>query len=290
MKIFAWIRKIQDALHKCAESIRNTERRKKEQQLLSDKPVEVRAVVSYDENTVADAKAQATSEHTTQESIKKATWAAFVAVAIYALITLFMWGQMIKQSRIASETLRQSAESFRTDERAWVEIEPIKPTFIAPADDKQSAAFTCDLYPKNAGRTVARNIVVKAWDFGASEGLGDNADAVQNTQDKLLLREKDNPVVAMGNPIPKTLAPNSSSPVPFRLTCQAPQVFPSGHQFMHYMIGRIDYCDEFQVRHWLKFCFYVVNAKGEVWACHEGNDEDRNTEEATTQTKCEKPN
>jgi hypothetical protein len=28
----------------------------------------------------------------------------------------------------------------------------------------------------------------------------------------------------------------------------------------------------------MKFCFIVVNSRGELWNCHEGNDEDRNPE------------
>jgi hypothetical protein len=116
MGFLAWLRKVQQALHKCAESIRKSEERKKEQCLPSDKPVEVRAVISYDENTVTDAKSQATSEHATQKSIKKATWYAFVAVSVYAFITLLMWCQMIKQNRIADAALIIS-------QRPWLTIE-----------------------------------------------------------------------------------------------------------------------------------------------------------------------
>jgi hypothetical protein len=206
-----------------------------------------------------------------------------------------MWCQMIKQSRVANAALRQSTDSFRIDERSWIEIEPIKPTLLAQADPKFSATFTCNIYPKNVGKTVARDIVVKAWDFGGAEEMGNNAEEMRNTQDKLLLDKfkemgTGNPVIIPTNPVPKVLAPNSVSPVPFRLTCAAPQVFPSGHQFMHYMIGRIDYCDQFQIRHWLMFCFYVVNARGEVWACKEGNDEDRNPETPLPENSCKNPN
>jgi hypothetical protein len=295
MGVLTWIRKMQQALHQCAESIRNREGRQTQQHLPPDKPVEVRAVVSYDAVTVANTSAQNDRQHTTQDSIKRATWAGFVAVAIYALITVFMWCQMIKQSRIASKSLQQSTESFRIDERAWIEIDPIKPTLLSRSDATFSTLFTCNIYPKNVGKTVARDIVVKAGDFGGPEEMGGNAEEMRNTQDKLLLDKfKDmgtgNPVIIPTNPVPKALAPNSMSPVPFRLTCQAPQVFPTGHQFIHYMVGRIDYCDQFQIKHWLKFCFYVVNARGEVWACKEGNDEDRNSETPAPDTVCGNPN
>jgi hypothetical protein len=290
--LLAWIRKIQYALHECAESIRNAQNRKKEQHLPPDKPMEVRAVVSYDESTVRDAKADSKRSHDTQQSIKKATWAGFVAVFLYAIVTAFMWRAMIEQNKIATIALNQSTQSFRLDERAWVEIEPIKPVLVAPADSKFSATFTCDIYPKNVGKTVAKDIVVKASDFGGREPT---IEEMNNMQDKLLLDKftemgTGKPVVIPRNPVPKTLAPNSSSPVPFRLTCQAPQIFSNGTQALHLMVGRIDYCDQFQIRHWNKFCFYVVNGRGEVWACKEGNDEDRNPETLTPENACGKPN
>ncbi len=296
MAILAWLRKVQHALHECADSIRRAEERKGNQQMPRDgDPLKVQAVVSFDQKTVANETAQEKRNYATQRSIKNATWWAFGAVAAYAVVTTFMWCAMIEQNKIASKAMRQSTESFRLDERAWVELEPIKPTFLAPANAKQSAAFTCNIYPKNVGKTIARDVVVKAQDLGAAEGMGDSAEQMRNTQDKFLVNEfkengTENTIIVQNNPIPKALAPNAVSQVPFRLTCQAPQVFPSGHQFMHYMVGRIDYCDQFKIKHWLKFCFYVVNARGEIWACKEGNDEDRNDETQTPESACGKAN
>lgn len=83
-----------------------------------DKPVEVRAVVSYSDKTVADAQAQHTEDHKTQKSIKKATWAAVVAASIYALISLYMSCQMVKANHLAHETLVSQS-------RAWLNIEGI---------------------------------------------------------------------------------------------------------------------------------------------------------------------
>jgi len=206
------------------------------------------------------------------------------------------WSALVFQGQLteARRATNLTSESFRIDERAWIEIEPIKPALLSQ-DAKFGATFTCDIYPKNAGKTVARDIVVNAHDLGAMEGFGSDAAALRSTQEKMLLgkfREmgSNNPVILPRNLVPKVLAPNSVSPVPFRLTCQEPQRFADGHQSIHYLVGRIDYCDQFLVKHWLKFCFFVVNARGEVWACQEGNDEDRNTETATSETICGKAN
>jgi hypothetical protein len=54
-------------------------------------------------------------------------------------------------------------------------------------------------------------------------------------------------------------------------------MFPKD-EWVSYLIGRIDYADDFGVKHWIKFCFYVGEANGELWNCHEGNDEDRSPE------------
>ncbi len=245
-----------------------------------DKPVEVRAVVSYDELTVGNAQADSKRSHTTQESIKNATWAGFVAVSIYALITMLMWGQMIKQSHIASESLRQSTESFRIDERAWIEIEPIKGTLFSPRMGKVGAGFQYPIYIRNVGKTVARNIQLRGsrQSSQSSITMGDSVEQLQWEQDKLLRGKV--PTAAdlpIDNPVPKVLAPNTSSVVPVVFYGQEPQIFPKV-ELVYYLIGRVDYTDAFGIDHWMKFCFFVVNARGDLWNCKEGNDEDSNPE------------
>ena len=83
-------------------------------------PLEVKATVSLDEKTLAQITAQPKSPDPIQNSIKNATWAAFYAVSAYAVVTAFMYCAMIEQNKIGSKALRQSTESFRMDERAWV--------------------------------------------------------------------------------------------------------------------------------------------------------------------------
>ena len=88
-----------------------------------EKPVEVRAVVSYDQLTIRNAQTENDRNHATQESIKKATWFAFVAVSIYALITLAMWFQMIKQNRIARDALSQSEKQWKSQQVPWLGLQ-----------------------------------------------------------------------------------------------------------------------------------------------------------------------
>jgi hypothetical protein len=159
---------------------------------------------------------------------------------------------------------------------------------LAPANGNSPTAFSCSIYPKNVGKTVATNIVVKAVALGRSVEM--NASEMQATQDKFLLdrfREQGSGknLLIPANPVPKVLAPNTTANAPFIVECQAVKNFPSGGTWYTFVVGRIDYCDQFNVRHWRKFCFFVANSRGDVWNCKEGNDEDRNPETEPTE-KC----
>jgi hypothetical protein len=184
------------------------------------------------------------------------------------------WSACIFQGQLteARKQTQRSTDSFRIDERAWIGIEPIKPILLMPnMTPDTGAAFTCDIYPKNFGKTAATDILVRATDVISTDGWDENAQVVSKSQDKI-------PIEIPSSRVPRVLAPSETAAAPFRLTCQAPQTFKSGHQMIHYLIGRIDYIDQFRIAHWKKFCYFVVNNRGEIWNCQEGNDEDRNPE------------
>jgi hypothetical protein len=267
----ACLRKIHGAIQEQTEAEYVSEERNRNKQLVGEK---VRTIVSFDEETVRTTKTEADRQHATQESIKKATQYAVVAASIYALISILIWCQMIKQNKIANAQLRQSIESFRIDERAWIEIQPIA---LPSNPAARLGAFRYELYPKNVGKTAATDIkiYVPRGSMDSSITLGDNAPNISRSQDMLVNGAlSDIPRV---NPISKVLAPNTVATVPFIMDGQAPQYF-SKDEWVSYLIGRIDYTDAFNIPHWLKFCFFVVDARGTLWNCKEGNDEDRNPE------------
>jgi hypothetical protein len=198
---------------------------------------------------------------------------AIAAAAIYS--AWVFQGQLTEARKAVTLTV----DSFRMDERAWVEIEPIKPVLFSPANQQFSATYTCNIFPKNVGKTPALDVEARATDVMSVDGWDKTTEGVFKAQDMLYSAM---PPEAFHSRIPRVLAPNTVSPVPFRLTCQA----PGQHGDIHYLIGKINYCDKFNVKHWLRFCFYVVNARGEIWACKNGNDEDRSDETPTPQTAC----
>jgi hypothetical protein len=171
----------------------------------------------------------------------------------------------------ASAALKASIDSFRTDERAWVEIEPIKPLLLTHSESDIGDIFTCNIYLHNLGKTVATNISVRAEGPMSTNGWDENAQVVTGSQDRI-------PKVIPSSRVQRVLAPNEIAAAPFRLTCPAPQTFKSGGQLIHYLIGRIDYVDQFRIAHWKRFCYFVVNNRGEIWNCQQGNQEDNNPE------------
>ena len=90
------------------------------------------------------------------------------------------------QALFAKKSLENGIESFRLDERAWIELEPFKPVLSSKADETFGASFNYEIYPKNVGKTVASNIELRASDIASGIQLGDNADRIRSTQDMLL--------------------------------------------------------------------------------------------------------
>jgi hypothetical protein len=194
-----------------------------------------------------------------------ATVGAFIAAAIYVCISYRIW--------------RDTLNAFRVDERAWVGIEPIKPKLKAPASGKFPSLFTYDVYARNSGKTVARCVEIRAPREGAgSVGHFENEEWMSNLQDKFLLgKYKNSSDIPIIRSAPKVLAPGQLTPLAVDFSGQAPVIYPDGGEWVSTLVGRIDYIDEFRVRHWVKFCF-VVEPGGELEYCKYGNDEDNNAE------------
>ena len=215
------------------------------------------------------------SANATQNSIKNAAWGALFAALIYAGISALIWCQMVRQSNIANAALGQSTESFRIDERAWIEIQPINPVLRNPASSTFGALFTYNIYPKNVGKTAAFDIAVKATRGApmSALSLGDNADEIASYQRMLMKNTFGMPDVLISRRVPKTLGPGEVSNAPFDMYGQEPQ-----KGLYQFLIGRVDYADAFRVPHWMTFCFFIADSRGNLQYCQYGNEEDRNLE------------
>lgn len=98
---------------------------------------------------------------------------------------------------------------FRTDERAWVEFDPLKPSILISPVPIFGTIYKYELFPKNVGKTLARDIVIRipqsqngSWDAGQSEAF------IRQTQDVFLMgKSKDQTgkqIVVVDDPIPKS--------------------------------------------------------------------------------------
>jgi hypothetical protein len=188
----------------------------------------------------------------------------------------------------AADTLTRSIESFRIDERAWIEIAPPTPILKVPASTTYGGAlFTYDFFLKNVGKTAAFEIAVRA-PRGAIDGglsLGDDSAQIKRLQEKLshdLFGSKltsNDEVILLSERNAKTLGPGVNSFSAFQLNGQEPRF-----ERYRFLVGRIDYKDAFSISHWSTFCFFV-DTGGALRYCREGNDEDRNPEiQPTTAT------
>jgi hypothetical protein len=215
-----------------------------------------------------------------------------VLIALGGFLSAWLIVGQLREARTATQVtncaLQRSIESFRTDERAWVEIGPIKPN--APehhASSNFGLSFTYEISLKNLGKTAAHNVSVKTDTFAHPREANADTQWVNGIQDGYLpnarvLNMEGEAILAPGNPVPKVLAPGSTASRPFILKASAPLISSTGES-VNYLIGRVDYVDEFKVQHWLKFCFYVANRQGELWNCEKGNEEDENPEVSLSQ-------
>lgn len=173
-------------------------------------------------------------------------------------------------TKIIIDNRRDVIPTPASNDRAWLVIEPLKPIPRSIADSKIGASFDYDLYIKNVGKKEARNLTIRANRVTTDRDMGDKADQIRRVQSTLMRED-----LGENDRIAKTLAPNSVSTVPFRLHGQEPQLFSKGG-FYSFLVGRIEYHDTSSKVHWMTFCYFVSNQRGDLLNCKEGNDFDSN--------------
>jgi len=211
--------------------------------------------------------------HLHRERPKVTDWviaALTVVVAIAAIVSAWIFQGQLREARRSTDN---TIEAFRMDERAWVELDQVKPIPFSPRDSKFGAVFEYDLYLKNVGKTAARDVEFRANRSGAigSPANGNDAKGLEWDQEQLMMGKVPSGAdIPFLNPFERVLAPNTTTVNPFVFRGQEPI-----NGMVHYFIGRVDYSDVFGIKHWKKFCFFVASPRGEFWPCREGNDEDK---------------
>jgi hypothetical protein len=194
--------------------------------------------------------------------------AAVVIALIVAVLTLLAVRVANHQTKAATEQLRFNVEAFRTDERAWIEIDSIRARADPPAAGFPQS-FKYDVYLKNVGKTAARNAVLRRVQQGGS--ALPSAASIDIAQKQLLSSTSRSDPKVPPYPLPTSFAPNAVLPIPFTIGGNVPQ-----NNVYQAIIGRVDYADVFGTPHWMTFCFVVWNLAGDLQYCEYGNDEDNN--------------
>lgn len=209
----------------------------------------------------------------------------FFVLSYYACTTHNQWVTMEEQTKL-------SIQSFRTDERAWIEIGSIThDTKLTPREFLHTflsdRMFIYHLYPKNLGKTAAYDVTMHVgrgtngpYDLGFSDIV------ISKMQNGFLTGKETPPESSTSNSfdyIPSVLGPGESPISPYNVESLSPypvKFADTGKMAIYYgyLIGRIDYRDAFKVQHWMTFCFVVLNTAGDLKNCNKGNDQDRNLE------------
>ena len=216
-----------------------------------------------------------------------------VIVSIFTLIGLFVtaliytrqWEQShraadaaIDQSQLSLEALTESQranrkqasdsrralgfaqDTFKLDERAWLELREDKPPFPleeTKLDQNGSLAkqFEVSFDVANVGKTFAHAITVKARSLQADDKFVDVKSKIYKELSGYDLGGKKTLIADEPTLIATELGPNSVTTVPFRVKVGEPRgQVPGGYQ-VDYIVGRVDYIDVFSKYHWITFCF-----------------------------------
>jgi hypothetical protein len=226
-----------------------------------DPPKEVRAIVSFSDKTVGDSKAENNRTHATQESIKKATWAAVVAATVYALISFFVWCQMVQANRIATTSLISG-------QRAFVNFSPSGEIGTRVVNEKV-VSWSVNIPITNSGNTPTKNLQERVNVYPSTGEL-----------------PKDFSFPDAGKPETDVLAPKQviayeAEPIPID-KIQAVQN-GTGHVYVY---GWVSYNDQFPSTrlHRTEFCYQLrlnslpgdvtdpkYNLGGKLMSCHRHN-------------------
>ncbi|HYB61020.1 MAG TPA: hypothetical protein VEH50_06035 [Methylomirabilota bacterium] len=204
-------------------------------------------------------------------------WTALATVTMAVTTGIYTYYAR-KQWQAMDSQLKQNTQSFRMDERAWVEIGNIEKT-VFPPRPPFGTFFSFAIYAKNVGKTVATDVRIHIDETQGDPSLSDNEKAIRMFQDQLFLKQGTNErSVTPNKPGPQTLAPEATSAVPIYAGGQEPRKWPNGTFTYSFILGRIDYVDAFRTPHWKHLCFIITDRRGDLAHCQYGNDEDNNLE------------
>jgi hypothetical protein len=242
-------------------------------------PTEVRCEVRFDQQTVAQNRAEQDRNHRTQNSVRKAAWAAFIAASIYSIIAACQLHEMQKATRatqdaanaakdgvtVAEKSIGATIDNFHLDQRAWVGVTQFgsssatqndAPYIEAGKEVRFIARFT------NSGKTPAKTTRTDiAFQF-----------LPKGVQLSPTLKEP-NPPITASTFIVQPGATHFLQTLP--TVFSAPQIVAATQgQLVLYVYGTIRYQDVFGKEHSTEFCAFITPSLKSFDGCPSYNDSD----------------
>jgi len=126
-----------------------------------EEPVKVVAIVSFDDKTAQSNKIEADREYRTHNSLKNATWCAFIAAFIYAGIAAYQAYEMRRTTLAAQQSATAALAQLEATDRPWIEVVPKAGSPIDFAGDG-TLNFHVTFDVTNVGHSVATNVAIIA--------------------------------------------------------------------------------------------------------------------------------
>jgi len=206
-----------------------------------------------------------------REKSKASDWAMVGLTALGLVAAGFSAVFLYTQLKEAQRSTDAGITNFMLDERAWIQLEPIKPGKTSRPgilSHGPVSVFEFPLYLRNVGKTIAINTVLRAAMMSANYDFLTGEKMILSVQDSL--KDVDATVKPAFSAV---VAPNTTTPLITSLTTN--DYIRGKSQFL---LGVIDYDDEFENHHWLRFCYFIDEHSGELSVCGYGNVGDKNPE------------
>jgi hypothetical protein len=271
--VVADLRDIADKISVMLESIdfrgdsRGTDYERSSQQQ-SKLPVAVEVKLEKDQE--GKRKAEGDRHYRIQNSIRKATWAAFVAATIYAGIAVLQWRANKRAAEATVQGVTNADKSFKQDERAWMAFKFVEGSITFTINK----SFLVPTELLNTGKTPAKNvhgnIMVGVFEKGEPLDFSYSAGHA-------------NYKVQAGTIFPSGKIVESFEGIKHGQERTEPIIFTvplkndlfSAKSFI-VVHGRIDYKDIFGIEHWTTYCRYVLHPELISEECTRYNDTDDN--------------
>lgn len=279
--IGARIGEVQRTIQEHAESIDAAQERERQKEPPSDKAKEVRAIVTFDNETKRHADENEQRQRATQKSIKNAAWAAFAAASIYALISAMQWCEMIKATKAANLSadaaqraanaaewaLKSQQTAFQTDQRPYLVTDGM-PQFVMVPNVK--SPIIANVVFRDIGKTPAINAVwsldllpYRAKTRPGFLGFVETAFTKLRKRHTTTMEQHAAEIRRDISPTATTtFSPEQSRPL---LAPEMADLTKGDGSFILLSIGIVNYTDGFKGNYETEFCYFFVGSDPRVW-------------------------